>query len=233
MIAVICAMKQERDALLKMMKDVKKVKGKKLLYHGEDLDNEYYTGTIEGKPVVLSRCGVGEVYATMSAMLMIEKFKPELVINLGCAGSLNENVHVNDIVVADRVASWDVDVPGWTRSIDSLTCSFPCDENIAAIAKKLRGKQKVHVGNIVTGDEFIYKKSQVKEIRRFFPNALCGEMEGYAVAGVAYAFKVPVSIIRSISDETLIQGNYKEFDFNLEMVCDSAAKICRQIIKRS
>ena len=233
MIAMICAMKQERDALLKLMKDVKKVRGKKLLYHGEDLDNEYYTGTIEDKPVVLSRCGVGEIYATMSTMLTIEKFKPELIINLGCAGSLNEEVHVNDIVVADRVANWRVDVPGWERNIDSPFCSFPCDEKVAAIARKLRGKQKVHIGNIVSGEEFIYKKSQVKEIRKYFPNALCGEMEGCAVAGVAYAFKVPVTIIRSISDETLIQGSYKEFDFNLEMVCESAAKICRQIIKRS
>ncbi|MBQ1482026.1 MAG: 5'-methylthioadenosine/adenosylhomocysteine nucleosidase [Erysipelotrichaceae bacterium] len=232
MIAVICAMKQERDALLKMMKDVKVVKGKRLLYLGKELDNEYYIGTLEDKEVVLSRCGIGEIYAVMSTMLMIEKFKPELLINLGCAGSLNENVHVNDIVVADRIANWRVDVPGWKRNIDDPTCSFPCDLSVTAIAKKIRGKQKIHIGNIVSADEFIYKKSQVKEIKKHFPDALCGEMEGCAVAGTAYAFETPVAVIRSISDETLIQGDFKQFDFNLEKVCASAARVCKQIIKR-
>ena len=232
MIAVICAMKEERDAFLKLMKDVKKAKGKKVRYHDRFLDNEYYLGTVEGKETVLCRCGVGEIYATISTTLMIGKYKPELIINLGCAGSLNENVHVNDIVIADRVASWRMDVPGWTRSMDSLTCSFPCEEKIRGIVKKVKSELNVHVGAIVTADEFIYRKSQVNEIRKHFPEALCGEMEGAAVAGTAYAFNVPVAIIRSISDETLVSGNYKEFDFNLQAVCESAAKLCQQIIRR-
>ena len=56
-------------------------------------------------------------------------------------------------------------------------------------------------------------------------------MEGYAVAAAAYASEIPVNIIRSISDETLVAGNFKQFDFNLADVCDKAAQLCKEIIR--
>lgn len=231
MIAVICAMKEERDALLKMMKDVKTVKGKKLLYHDEALDNEYYLGTLANKEIVVSRCGVGQLYAALSTASLIEKYKLELIINLGCAGSLKENVHIGDVVIADKTAAWRFDVPGWKRSFDSLYTSFGCSDEVVSIAKKI-SDPTMHIGGIVSADEFIRTKTQLKVIKRHYPEALCGEMEGVAVAGVCYAYHTPVSIIRSISDETLVQGNYKHFEFHLEAVCEKAARLCKEIIKR-
>ena len=231
MIAVICAMREERDAMLKLLKNVKTVKGKQIFYHGDALDNEYYIGDMGKKEVILCRCGVGILYASITTVLLIEEFNPEFIINIGVAGSVSENVHVGDVVIAERAVNWRIDVPGWERSKDSLTCSFACDQKIVDMMKKKNKDEEVHFGTIVTGDEFIYKKSQLKEIRKYFPDALCGEMEGYAIAGTAYAFSIPVCIIRSISDEALVSGNYKEFYFNLEEECDQAASICREMIR--
>lgn len=232
MIGIICAMAEERDALLNLMDDVKIKYGKNLMYHGMPLDNHYYIGKIAKKDVVLTRSGVGKVYAAIVASNLIDRFKPDLLINLGCAGSLNEKVHVNDIVIADRCADWDVDVPGWQRSITSDKLSFACDEKGLKIAKKIKTKTKIHHGPIVSADEFIYKKSQVKEIKKYFNEALCGEMEGASIANTCYAYKVPVMVIRSISDEALINGNYKNFDLNLVKVCKTAAKYCASFISR-
>ena len=232
MIAIICAMSEERDAFISLMKDVKKTKFKAFNYHGMPFDNVCYKGTLEGKDVVIIHCGVGKVYAAIVTTIVIEKFKPDLVINVGCAGSLNENIHVNDVVVASRVADWDVEVPGWERSIYSDKMSFACDGRFTKLARELKTKVNIKTGPIVSADEFIYKKSQVKVIKKYFPEALCGEMEGSSVANTCYAFGVRVAIVRSISDETLISGNYKNFDFQLKKVCDTAAKTCAKIIKR-
>ena len=232
MIGIICAMKEERDALLKLMEDVEVKKGKKLLYQGNQLDNDYYLGKIDGKEVILTRCGIGKVYAAIVTTLMLEKFKPELIINLGCAGSLNEDVHVGDVVVCNRVGDWEFDVFDWERSITSDKVSFPCDEKVKEIVKDIDIGLNIHVGDIVSSDQFIYKKSQVNTIKRFFPTALCGEMEGVSVGASCYARGVNVSIIRSISDEALVNGSYKMFDFNLEKVCENAALLCKEIIKK-
>lgn len=229
MIAIICAMSEERDAFISLMKDVKVTKFENILYHGMAFDNKCYKGKLSGKDVVIVHCGVGKVYAAIVTTLVLKKFKPELVVNVGCAGSLHKNIHVNDVVVADRIADWDVDVPDWERSIYSDKMSFACDGRFVKLAK---ADKDIKIGNIVSGDEFIYKKSQVNTIKKFFPKALCGEMEGCSIANTCYAFSINCAIVRSISDETLINGNYKKFDFNLLGACEKAACVCADIIKR-
>ena len=232
MIAIICAMSEERDAFISLMDEVKVVKVENILYHGMAFDNKCYKGKLCGKDVVIVHCGVGKVYAAIITTLVIKKFKPDLVVNVGCAGSLNKDIHVGDVVVATRVADWDVEVPGWERSIHSDKMSFACDGRFIKLTKKVKSKVNVKTGYIVSADEFIYKKSQVNTIKKYFPEALCGEMEGSSIANTCYAFGINSAIVRSISDETLVNGSYKNFDFNLKKACDAAAKICSQIIKR-
>ena len=178
MIAIICAMSEERDAFISLMKDVKVVKFEKVFYHGTVIDNKCYKGKLNNKDVVIVHCGVGKVYAAIVTTLVIKKFKPELIINVGCAGSLNKDVHVGDVIVATRVADWDVDVPNWERSIYSDKISFACDGRFSKLSKSIKSKINIKNGFIVSGDEFIYRKSQVNTIKKYFPDALCGEMEG-------------------------------------------------------
>lgn len=228
MICIICAMTEEKEAIIKMMEDVSKIKGKKLLYHGKLLDTNYYKGKINDRDVAVLHCGVGKVYASIITTLAIEKFKPDLIINLGCAGSLNKKVHVNDVVVANRVADWDVDVPGWERSLFSDKMSYAPDGRVVRLASKIKD---VKIGPIVSGEQFIYKKSQINIIQKYFKGVYCGEMEGSAVANTCYAYGINFAIIRSITDEALVNGSYKNFDFTLEKACRTAAKICKKIIK--
>ena len=232
MIVVLCAMKQERDALLKLMSDVRVVKNKQVNVLDTQLNNTFFVGKIDDKDVVVSKTGVGEVYATIATVLAIQKWKPELIINLGCAGSLNDEVRVNDIVVADKVAEWRFDAIDWPRGFESRYMSFSCDERVIEIIKKMKLKENVHYGGIVSSNEFIYKKSQVNDIRKYYPEALCGEMEGFAIANTCFALGVKCSIIRSISDETMIAKNYHAYYFNLEKVCETAAKLTAKIIRK-
>lgn len=232
MIAIICAMSEERDAFISLMDEVESGNIERLSYHGMAFDSKYYKGLLNDKEVVVFHCGVGKVYAAILTTLIIKQFNPELVLNVGCAGSLNENVHVGDVIVATRVADWDVDVPDWDRSILSDKMSYACDGRTSKLIKNIDVEFSVKQGYIVSADEFIYKKSQVKTIKKYFPDALCGEMEGASIACTCYAFGVNCGIIRSISDEALVNGSYKDFDFNLQLACENAAKLCLEIIKR-
>lgn len=231
MIVIICAMSEERDAFLRLMEDVHEEEGEKLYYQGKLLDNRYYIGKIADKEVALVRSGVGKTYSAMITTLALKRFEPELLINCGCAGSTDHDVHVSDVVVCERVADWDIDVPGWDRSFASDKYPVSCDEHFIAAAKKAETTLNIHFGNIVSGDQFIYQKEQVEVIKKYFPTALCGEMEGSSIARVAYAMNCPVAIIRSISDETLVNGNYLQFDFNLAKACDAASAFCKEVIK--
>ena len=231
MIAVICAMQEELDALLERMEDDEICKGSSLFYHGIILESQYHHGKIQDHEVIATRCGVGMVYAAIATVNLINEFHPQLIINSGVAGSLDKDTHVNDLVVADRIANWRIEVPNWERSVSSIHCSYPCDNRVLEIVKNLK-QDHIRIGPIVSSDEFIRFKKQTGIIQRYFPEALAGEMEGAAIANVCYAYQIPCSIIRSISDETLVNGDYKNFDFNLSEACDRAAELCKEIIMR-
>ena len=96
-------MSEERNAFLKVIKKPKKYRFEKLHYHGKLFDNVYYKGKIGAKNVVVVHSGVGKVYAAILTTLCIKMFKPELVINVGAAGSLSPKVGVGDEVMRSTV----------------------------------------------------------------------------------------------------------------------------------
>ncbi len=225
MIGVICAMKQEQQEIVSLLKDV---------YTETDLTQEFIRGKLGDQEVVTALCGVGKGNAAITTTLMIRRYAPELVINTGCAGSLDADVHVGDTVISERIADWDIDIPdspNYFRSFETENLSFKADEKALKILKKSRRKD-LHFGGIVSGEAFIYKKSQVNTIKRFYPTALCGEMEGTSVARACRRLSTGFLVIRSISDATLVRGDYKNFDFNLETACRNAAKITAKLIER-
>ena len=49
---------------------------------------EFYQGKLNDVDVVLTRSGIGKVNAAISTTLLIQQFKPEMIINTGSAGAL-------------------------------------------------------------------------------------------------------------------------------------------------
>lgn len=87
MVGMIGAMKVEVDAILSAMEE------KQAHTRG---GMEFTTGTLSGVPVVVSQCSPGKVNAALCAQAMIDLFSPKLVLNLGVAGGIGENVHIGD-----------------------------------------------------------------------------------------------------------------------------------------
>lgn len=60
---------------------------------------------------------------------------------------------------------------------------------------------KVYHGIVLSGDQFIGSNEAVRDLQQRFPQALCTEMEGAAVAQVCYEHQVPFAVFRVISDK--------------------------------
>ena len=69
----------------------------------------FHTGTLEGKNVVIAKCGVGKVFAALTAEAMIIRYSPELIINTGVGGALKSGISVTDTLVADKLVQHDMD----------------------------------------------------------------------------------------------------------------------------
>jgi adenosylhomocysteine nucleosidase len=195
---------------------------------------EFTLGTLEGKEVILLRSGIGKVNAALSTTLLLERFKPDYVINTGSAGGLNPALNVGDVVISTEVRHHDVDVTAFGYEygqVPQLPAAFEADNNLVMIAencaKEIEGIQ-VEKGLITTGDSFISKPQQAELIKSRFTKLQAVEMEAAAIAQVAYQFKTPFVIIRSLSDIAGKESNIS-FDQFLETAAVHSATLVMKI----
>lgn len=200
MIGIICAMQIEADGIIALCENVKTTTHAKM---------KFTLGTLHGRDVCIVVCGVGKVNAAMCALMLIEKYKPDLVLNSGVAGSLSPIVGIGDIVVATKSVEHDMngttlgDRQGEITFPDGNMMFFECDKQastlLAAICKEIPDT-KVAQGIIASGDIFVSDRKQRFKINDRF-GALACEMEGAAIGHVCVRCEVPYGIIRAISDD--------------------------------
>lgn len=211
MLGIIGAMEEEVEALLKEMKDYKETTKAGMVF---------YAGTLCQKEVIIVKSGIGKVNMAMCTQILIDDFKADKVINTGVAGGLHNNIEIGDIVISTDALQHDVDCSVFgdpVGTIPRMDCSvFKADEEMVRMAKEACEKVNPDIqcllGRVVSGDQFIESAEKKKFlVDQFSP--YCAEMEGAAMAHVAYLNKVPFVIIRAISDkaDNSAQMNYEEF----------------------
>ena len=166
----------------------------------------FVSGTLEGKEVVTAVCGIGKVFAAMCAQTMILRYQPECIVNTGVAGTLSDKLTIGSIAVSSAVVQHDMDTSaigdplGLISGINKV--QLPADPDLcgqlSACATVLG--IRTETGVIASGDQFISSSERKDAIVKTFGAIAC-EMEGAAIAQVAWANGVPCAIVRAISDK--------------------------------
>lgn len=157
--------------------------------------------------VSLFLCGIGKVNAAVGTTLLIDKLKPDCIINTGVAGGTRNTLNVGDIVISKEVRHHDADATAFDYEfgqIPRMPAAFVADERLVSMARKVSMNTptlRTHYGTVVSGDSFIHAAKQVKKITERFPDTIAVEMEGAAIAQTSYLFDIPFVLIRSISDK--------------------------------
>lgn len=200
MIGIICALSIEVEGLEKLLERKQEHNYAKM---------RFVSGTINGKEVVLTECGIGKVNAAMSAQVMIDRYNPSVIINSGIAGSVSRELKIGDIVISKDCVQHDFDGTqmgdprGLIQYNDETRIDIPADIDTAnklMLACKDIENTNVLLGRIATGDIFVAEKAMRQSIADEF-SALACEMEGGAVAQVCYRNAVPFAVLRCISDD--------------------------------
>ncbi len=182
-----------------------------LITHMTDSVTEIYggisftKGILHGKNVVVSRCGIGKVFAAMCAQTMILKYSPEAIINSGVAGALSSRLNIFDAVIASSMVQHDMDTSplgdpkGLISGVNIV--NIESDKVISEKLKNAAASLNVNTvdGIIASGDQFIASLDRKNEISKEF-NAVACEMEGAAIGQVCYVNNTPFAVMRTISD---------------------------------
>lgn len=200
MIGIICAMTVEAEGLIALCNDTKT----------EEIYGMSFTaGRMHGKDVVIVVCGVGKVNAAMCTLALIERYKPNAIINSGVAGAVSPLVTIGDLVVASKSVEHDMnttalgDKQGEVSFPEGTRTYFECDREIARSlfdACLTVPDTTVKSGIVASGDIFISDRKQRLRINDRFGAIAC-EMEGAAIGHVCSRCGVPYGILRAISDD--------------------------------
>lgn len=179
----------------------------------------FYEGQLSNTDIVAAIAGVGKVNAAACAQVMILKYAPSMIVNIGAAGGLDSRLRVLDIAVAESVVEHDMDTTpfGDPRGLISgiNLVNIPCDKTITQLlfeaANHLPEVTAIR-GVIASGDQFIHTDEQRNAIIEHF-HAIAAEMEGAAIGHVCYMNRVPFGILRAISDsaDSGSPMSYEEF----------------------
>ncbi|WP_019211024.1 5'-methylthioadenosine/S-adenosylhomocysteine nucleosidase [Yersinia massiliensis] len=166
---------------------------------------EMYSGKLNGVDVVLLKSGIGKVSAAMGTTLLLEHFKPDIVINTGSAGGLASSLKVGDIVVSTEVRYHDADVTAFGYEPGQMAgcpAAFVADADLIALAENCIKELDLNAvrGLICSGDAFINGAAPLERIRATFPTVAAVEMEAAAIGHVCHLFKTPFVVVRAISD---------------------------------
>lgn len=219
-IGIIGAMAPEMDAIKDRIQNP----------HAEDISGiRFVRGSLQGIEVIAATCGIGKVFAGMCAQTMILTYQPDLIINIGVAGSLTSDLNIGDIAVGTSVVQHDMDTTGIGDPAGMISgineIYLPCSEDEARMLAACAQALGFHCqrGVVATGDIFMQDAQRKKQVAETF-EAICCEMEGGGIGQVCYVNGVPFCILRAISDNG-DENATEDYQMSLEAAADRASQV--------
>ncbi len=219
-IAIMGAMPEEVEPIVSKLDNLNIV---------EYAANKYYEGSYNGQDVLVAYSKIGKVFATLTATILIEKFKCDTLLFSGVAGAISPELKVGDLIIAEGLCQHDLDITAFGHPYGYVPEGDVCvaaDEHLREVAKQVASQKGLRLkeGIIATGDQFVADEARKNWIGETF-KADALEMEGAAVAVVCSALNVPFFVLRAISDAADMDASFS-FDEFLE----SSAKISADFI---
>ena len=184
-----------------------------------------YTGLYKGQRVSVQGSGMGIPSMMIYANELYTEFGVEKIIRIGSAGSIQPDVNVRDIVLAQ----------GATTDSSIITNIFQGQVNFAPLASfdlldkayhlaKERGAS-VHVGNILSSDRFYNAELNKQKLQEY--GVLAIEMEAAGLYALAAQHRKQALAIVTISDhiltgeETTAEEREKTFNEMMEIALET------------
>ncbi len=225
MIGIIGAMQPEVEAILGLIEDKKINYVKSFAFH---------EGKINGKDVVVAQCGIGKVFAAMCAEAMIINYDLDYILNVGVGGTLSDKLSICSIAISKGLIQHDMDTSPLGDPIGMISginiIEIPANKGVVWKVEEAVKEAGLNyeIGIIASGDQFINNQEKKDYIKNTFGAIAC-EMEGAAIAQVAYVNKVPFCVIRAISDSADGSSHMEYVEFLKEAI-GNTKKVIKNLI---
>lgn len=167
-------------------------------------------------PIYLAVSGIGKVNAAVVSTLLLERFSPSLIINIGCGGAYRgSGLQVGNLAVATAevygdegvltVNGWHslelIGIPSVERKGNRYSNEFPLSMQAAGKVFQFASSLGLPVkrGKFITVSTCSGTSHRGDELYSRF-GGICENMEGAAIAHVALLYDTPCLEVRGISN---------------------------------
>jgi adenosylhomocysteine nucleosidase len=175
------------------------------------------------EPVIFLHGGWGKIAAAGSAQYAIDRWSPELLVNLGTCGGFDGAIARGEIIMAERTIIYDIieQMTGQAAAIARYTT----DLDLSWLGEDY--PQEVRRTLLVSGDRDIVPED-IPCLQAEY-GAVAGDWESGAIAYVAARNNTRCLILRGVSD-LVGSGGGEAYEGNLQVFIDGAAEILGRLI---
>jgi len=178
---------------------------------------EFFFKKIKTQKVLFFHEGWGKVSAAGATQYVIDKFKPEILLNLGTCGGFEGEVERLDIILANKTIIYDI-IEAMGDSKEAIA-DYSTEIDLNWLGDQYPTKVRKTV--LVSAD----KDLRIEEIEKLKTEykAIAGDWETGAMAYTANRNKTKLLILRGVSDLVSAQkgeayGNFELFEQRAELV---------------
>lgn len=207
-------------------------------FESVSFDNDiFYKGYIGNNQIILGKSGIGKVAASSLATMLIVRFAPDLIINMGIAGGYDHTLKTLDTIIVTAAAYSDVDMTSDASTnlrfgqLEGQPLFFEINENLLNKVHTKLGNEVLY-GKVLSGDQFVtdFEKCE-KIVKTYFKDdhILAFDMETCAIMQVCKKFSISCIVIRTISD---LIGSTNSLDYEVfsHLASEKSCKICLKLL---
>ena len=184
--------------------------------------------------VIAVQAGPGKIHCASASQLIIDKFEPDFIFDVGASGSLSEKLSINDIVCAEYSFEYDV------CSGDDLT-KMPDDLKTSTVLSKISSKEVlkefsnwawetmgtiIKVGNVASGEKDVNNKELRQELNHKLGAITCN-WETSSVLKIAQ-----LNGIKSFSSRVITDNADEEMENDLNANWGKALEIMNKALNK-
>ena len=173
----------------------------------------FYEGTIGNHKVIVSLSGIGKVNSAINTTLLINNFKPDVIINSGIAGG-SKQLSTFDFVIADKLTYSDFDCQVFNYEfgqVPQMPLYYFSDSNLKEKLEAYLTSKNISFKNsiVLTADSF---RLSASEIKNNVSTSFATEMEGTSIAQTCFKLNTPFLSFRIISDILDSENHIEEYN---------------------
>lgn len=176
---------------------------------------------LKGHSVILFHGGWGKISASATTQYTIDHFQPDLLVNLGTCGGFEGRIETGTIILVERTLVYDIieQMGDGAAAIDYYASSL----DLSWLSPNV--PHPILRGLLVSADRDIIVEDILMLIEKY--NAVAADWESGAIAWVAQKNKMPLLILRAVSD--LVGGDGGEAYGNIELFHDRTKTVMRKL----